>query len=197
MFAVIQTGGKQYKVASNDTLVVEKLAGEPGDKVTFDVLAVGSEKQVAIGAPTVSGAKVTAEILAHGQGDKVVIFKKKRRQNYRRTRGHRQPYTALFISEILDDKGSKSAADAAKKPKQKTAEEKEAAKPATKKAAGKKPVAKKAAAKKPAAKKSDSKPVAKKAAPKKEAAKPAAKKTESKAEAKKPAAKKTESKKEG
>ncbi|MCH2547710.1 MAG: 50S ribosomal protein L21 [Alphaproteobacteria bacterium] len=176
MFAVIQTGGKQYKVASNDTLVVEKLAGEPGDTVTFDVLAVGSEKQVAIGAPTVSGAKVTAEILSHGQGEKVIIFKKKRRQNYRRTKGHRQPYTALFINEILDDKGNKAAADAAKKPKPKAE-----AKPAEKKV-------EKKVAKKPAAK-----PAAKKAAPKK-AAKPAAKKTETKA-ATKPAAKKTESKK--
>jgi len=178
MFAVIQTGGKQYKVASNDTLVVEKLTGEPGDKVTFDVLAVGSEKAVAVGAPTVSGAKVTAEILSHGKGEKVVIFKKKRRQNYRRTRGHRQAYTALFISEIVDDKGNKAQADAAKKPKPKKAAEPQAK-------------ADKKAAAKPAAKK----PAAKQAAPKKEAAKPAAKKTETKAAAKKPAAKKTESKK--
>lgn len=191
MFAVIQTGGKQYKVASNDTLVVEKLAGEPGEKVTFDVLAVGSEKQVAVGAPTVSGAKVTAEILSHGKGEKVVIFKKKRRQNYRRTRGHRQPYTALFITEIVDDKGNKVAADNDKKPKAKKpaaepkkAEEKAAAKPAAKKAAPKK------AAAKPAAKTAEKKPAEKKAA-----AKPAAKKAETKTAAKKPAAKKTEAKK--
>jgi large subunit ribosomal protein L21 len=174
MFAVIQTGGKQYKVASNDTVKVEKLAGEPGDKVTFDVITVGGEKNVAVGAPTVSGAKVTAEILSHGLAEKVVIFKKKRRQNYRRTRGHRQPFTALFITEIVDDKGNKVAADAAKKPKPK-----KSAEPAAK-------AEKKAAAKAPAAKK---------AAPKKEAAKPAAEKTEKKAAAKKPAAKKTESKK--
>lgn len=174
MFAVIQTGGKQYKVASNDTVKVEKLAGEPGDKVTFDVITVGSEKNVAVGAPTVSGAKVTAEILSHGKAEKVVIFKKKRRQNYRRTRGHRQPFTALFITEIVDDKGNKVAADAAKKP-----QPKKTAEPAAK-------AEKKAAAKAPAAKK---------AAPKKEAAKPAAEKTEKKAAAKKPAAKKTESKK--
>jgi large subunit ribosomal protein L21 len=172
MFAVIQTGGKQYKVASNDTLVVEKLAGEPGDKVTFDVVTVGSDKHMAVGAPTVSGAKVTAEILSHGKGEKVVIFKKKRRQNYRRTKGHRQPYTALFISEIVDDKGNKAAADAAKKPQPKKAAEPAAKKPAAK-AAPKKAVAK------PATKKADSKPAAEK--------KPAA--------AKKPAAKKTESKK--
>lgn len=187
MFAVIQTGGKQYKVASNDTLVVEKLAGEPGEKVTFDVLAVGSEKQVAVGAPTVSGAKVTAEILSHGKGEKVVIFKKKRRQNYRRTRGHRQPYTALFITEIVDDKGNKVAADNDKKPKAKkpAAEPKKAAaKPAAKKAAPKK------AAAKPAAKTAEKKPAEKKAA-----AKPAAKKAETKTAAKKPAAKKTEAKK--
>lgn len=181
MFAVIQTGGKQYKVASNDTLVVEKLAGEPGEKVTFDVIAVGSDKQVAVGAPTVSGAQVTAEILSHGKGEKVVIFKKKRRQNYRRTRGHRQPYTALFITEVKDEKGNKVAADADKKPKAKTVAE-----PKTE--------AKKAPAKKAAAK-----PAAKKAAPKAEAkkadAKPATKKADAKPAAKKPAAKKTESKK--
>lgn len=172
MFAVIQTGGKQYKVASNDTLVVEKLAGEPGEKVTFDVIAVGNDKQVAVGAPTVSGAKVTAEILSHGLGEKVIIFKKKRRQNYRRTRGHRQPYTALFITEIVDDKGNKAAADAAKKPKAKTVAEPKAEKKAPAKAAAK-----------PAAKKAEAKPAAKKAetAEKKPAAKkPAAKKTESK-----------------
>lgn len=195
MFAVIQTGGKQYKVASNDTLVVEKLTGEPGEKVTFDVLAVGSEKQIAVGAPTVSGAKVTAEILSHGQGEKVVIFKKKRRQNYRRTKGHRQPYTALFITEIVDDKGNKVAADNDKKPKARTAAE---PKKAEKKAPAKKAAAKPAA--KPAAKKAAAKPAAKKAEPKKTEAKkadakPAAKKAESKPAAKKPAAKKTDTKK--
>lgn len=180
MFAVIQTGGKQYKVASNDTLKVEKLAGEPGDKVTLEVIAVGNDKQVAVGATALSGATVTAEILSHGRNDKVIIFKKKRRQNYRRTKGHRQQYTALFISEIADAKGNKSAADAAKKP-----QPKKVAEPAVKKAAVK-----------AAPKAETAKPAAKKAAPKKEAAKPAAKATAEKpAAAKKPAAKKTESKK--
>lgn len=178
MFAVIQTGGKQYKVASNDTLKVEKLAGEPGDKVTLEVIAVGNDKQVAVGA-TVSGATVTAEILSQGKADKVLIFKKKRRQNYRRTKGHRQPYTSLFITEIMDENGNKVAADAAKKPQPKKAAE---------------PAAKKSVVKQ------EAKPAAKKAAPKKEAAKPAAKKAENTtaekpAAAKKPAAKKTESKK--
>lgn len=183
MFAVIQTGGKQYKVASNDTLLVEKLTGEPGDKVTFDVITVGSEKQVAVGAPTVSGAKVTAEILSHGLGEKVVIFKKKRRQNYRRTRGHRQPYTALFITEIVDEKGNKVAADASRKPKPRQAAEPQATEkkaPVKKAAAEPKKPAAKAAPKKAEAKKADAKPAAKKAEAKPAAKKPAAKKTESK-----------------
>lgn len=188
MFAVIQTGGKQYKVSSNDLVLVEKLDGEPGQKVSLDVVAVGDDKGVAVGTPLVSGAKVTAEILSHGKEDKVLIFKKKRRQNYRRTNGHRQPYTALFITEISDAQGNKVSADAAKKPKGKAQKveqspsAKKSAAPVKKPAAAKKEAApKKAAAeKKPAAAK---KPAAKKAAAEKPAAekKPAAKKTETKA----------------
>lgn len=169
MFAVIQTGGKQYKVASSDKVFVERLAGEPGETVTLDVVAVGDETSVAIGAPLVSGAKVTAEILSHGLGDKVLVFKKKRRQNYRRTRGHRQGYTALFVKEIVDANGKKVTADVQPKvkkaPAEKPAEKVTEAKPTAKKAPVKKtaPKAEKAEAKLATEKKA--------AAPKKAAAK--------------------------
>lgn len=117
MFAVIQTGGKQYKVASNDTLLVEKLAGKAGDVIQLDVVAIGKDKQVSLGAPLVQGAKVTAEIIGDEKGDKVLVFKKKRRQNYRRTNGHRQQYTRLFITGIADASGNKTEADVKRKPK--------------------------------------------------------------------------------
>ena len=100
-FAVIRTGGKQYRVTPNAVLTVEKLEAEPGATVTFhDVLALGTESGLAIGAPTVPGASVTATVLEQTRGDKVIIFKKKRRQNYRRKRGHRQHITVLRIGDI-------------------------------------------------------------------------------------------------
>ena len=100
MYAVIKTGGKQYRVAAGDVIKVEKLDGEVGSNVDFDqVLMVGGE-DATIGTPIVKGAKVTAEVLEQGKGDKVLIFKKKRRKNYRRTRGHRQHQTVLRISDI-------------------------------------------------------------------------------------------------
>lgn len=101
MYAVIRTGGKQYKVAKDDVIVVEKLEAEPGAAVTIgDVLMVGGEAGITIGSPLVAGASVTAEVVSQGKGDKVIIFKKKRRQNYRRKRGHRQPQTVLKITGI-------------------------------------------------------------------------------------------------
>ena len=100
MYAVIKTGGKQYRVAAGDVIKVEKLDGEVGSNVDLDqVLMVGGD-EAKIGTPTVKGAKVTAEVLEQGKGDKVLIFKKKRRKNYRRTRGHRQHQTVLRISDI-------------------------------------------------------------------------------------------------
>ena len=100
MYAVIKTGGKQYRVAAGDVIKVEKLEGEVGNSVAFDqVLMVGGD-EARIGTPTVDGATVTAEVLEQGKGDKVLIFKKKRRQKYRRTRGHRQHQTVLRISDI-------------------------------------------------------------------------------------------------
>ena len=101
MYAVIKTGGKQYRVAQGDKLRVEKLPGNVGDTVTLgEVLLVGSGEGVKIGQPVVSGAKVEAKIVAHDRGEKIIIFKFRRRKNYRRKTGHRQPFTALEITSI-------------------------------------------------------------------------------------------------
>ena len=110
MFAVIKTGGKQYRVAANDTLEVEKIAGEAGDTIAFEeVLMLGGEAPK-VGAPLVSGAAVLAEIVEQKRGKKVIIFKKRRRQNSRRKNGHRQEFTLVRITDILAD-----ASDSAKR----------------------------------------------------------------------------------
>ena len=104
MFAVIRTGGKQYRVTPNAVLKVEKLEAEPGATVTFtDVLAVGSGDGVTVGAPTVAGASVTATVIAQDRLDKVIIFKKRRRQNSRRRNGHRQHVTVLRVAGFTRD----------------------------------------------------------------------------------------------
>jgi large subunit ribosomal protein L21 len=111
MFAVIRTGGKQYRVAAEDVITIEKVAGEPGEIVQFgEVLLVGGDN-VTVGAPTVAGASVAAEVLEQGRGPKVIAFKKRRRKNSRRKRGHRQEFTMVRVTEILTDgaKPSKSA----------------------------------------------------------------------------------------
>ena len=101
MFAVIRTGGKQYRVAPQDILKVEKLEAEAGSTITFtDVLAVGGEGGTTIGAPLVPGATVTATVVAQDRLPTVIIFKKRRRQNSRRRNGHRQPVTVLRIADI-------------------------------------------------------------------------------------------------
>ncbi len=100
--AVIRTGGKQYRVTANDVIKVERLAGDAGDQIVFgEVLAVTGDGTAAVGAPLVAGASVAARVIAQDRADKVVIFKKKRRHNYRRTKGHRQHLTVLRIEEIL------------------------------------------------------------------------------------------------
>lgn len=144
MFAVIKTGGKQYRVAAEDVLKIEKVTGDAGDMVEFnEVLAVGGD----IGAPLVSGALVTAEILEQGRAKKVISFKKRRRQNSQRTKGHRQHLTTVKIAEILTG-GAKPSKKAAAKPAAK------AEKPAgDEKAAAKADAAKKDAPKKEAPKK--------------------------------------------
>ena len=101
MFAVLKTGGKQYKVQKDDKIEVEKLDAEAGKKVTLDeVLLVGDDKKSTIGAPFVKGASVVAEVVDHIRGPKITVFKKKRRQNYRRKKGHRQDLTLIKITDI-------------------------------------------------------------------------------------------------
>ncbi|MBI1777297.1 MAG: 50S ribosomal protein L21 [Proteobacteria bacterium] len=101
MYAVIKTGGKQYKVAQGDVIEVERLAGDKGATVELtEVLAVGEGESATIGRPTVAGAKVTAEVVDQARGPKILVFKKRRRQNYRRRAGHRQDLTVLRITAI-------------------------------------------------------------------------------------------------
>ena len=118
MFAGIRTGGKQYRVMPNDVLKVEKLPGEAGEIITFtDVLAVGSTAGTTLGAPLVAGATVTATVIAQDRLDKVIIFKKRRRQNSRRKNGHRQHVTVLRVAGISADGHVMPAADAAPVPR--------------------------------------------------------------------------------
>ena len=164
MFAVIKTGGKQYRVAAEDVIKIDGIDRQPGEIVEFgEVLMLGGDSPQ-VGAPTISGALVAGEVLQHTRGEKVIAFKKRRRKNSRRKRGYRHDFTVIRITEILTD-GQKPSKTAKPKPepKKKAApaegEAETQAKPAREKAP-----AKKAAAKKPAAK-----------APAKKAAKPAAK----------------------
>jgi len=115
MFAVIKTGGKQYRVAAEDVIEIDKIAGEAGEAVAFgEVLAVGGGETV-LGAPTVAGASVTGEVVEQGRKPKVIAFKKRRRKNSRRKRGHRQEFTLVRITEILTD--GKTAQPKSTKPK--------------------------------------------------------------------------------
>lgn len=101
LYAVIRTGGKQYRVSEGDTLRVEKLDGQVGDKLSFDdVLLVGGNGGIKIGTPTLPNVKVTAEIVEQKKAKKVIVFKKRRRKGYRRKRGHRQQLTTLKVTEI-------------------------------------------------------------------------------------------------
>jgi len=164
MFAVIRTGGKQYRVAPNDIIEVEKIAGQPGDIIELaEVLLLGGDKGPQTGSPTISGALVAAEVIEQKRADKIIVFKKKRRSTYRRKNGHRQELTALRITEILTD--GKKPSKAAAKPEAKKAEQAPKAKTEAK------PAAKKVEAK-PAAKKPAARAAAKKAPARKPAAKP-------------------------
>jgi large subunit ribosomal protein L21 len=164
MYAIVEIAGLQYKVEKDQRLYVNRLNVEAGKKVKFDrVLLIEEKGDVKVGAPVIDGAVIEATVNSEVKGDKVLIFKKKRRKGYQKMNGHRQIFTSITINKI-------TAKAPAKKAAAKATEEKEAAP----KAAAKKPAAKKPAAKKPAAKK---------AAPKKAAAKKAApKKSEAKAE---------------
>lgn len=100
MYAIFETGGKQYKASKGDTILIEKLDLEPGKTVSFDALVVSDGEKVKIGTPTVKGAKVRAKVLEHGKEKKVVIFKYKPKRNYRKKQGHRQPFTKITITGI-------------------------------------------------------------------------------------------------
>ena len=127
MYAVVRTGGKQYKVAPGDVILVEKLDGEAGAEIKLeDILLVNDGSTTVIGSPTVEGAAVTATIIEQGRGDKVLVFKKKRRQNYRRTKGHRQDLTVLRIVDVAGAGAKKKKAPAKKAAAKKTAAKKEA-----------------------------------------------------------------------
>jgi large subunit ribosomal protein L21 len=169
MFAVIKTGGRQYRVVPDDVLEIGKIAGDVGSIVQLgEVLLVGGDQPV-LGVPTVAGASVAAEVLQHKRGPKIIAFKKRRRKNSRRKRGYRDEITVLRITEILTDNKHPTVGPRPKKEKPVAAApaegEDEAPKTAKKKAPAKAAVAKKAAAKPRA------KPEAKKAPAKKAAAK--------------------------
>ena len=156
MFAVIRTGGKQYKVAKDDVIAVERLPAEAGEVVALDqVLMLGEGAAATVGRPLVAGACVAATVVEQTRGDKIIVFKKKRRQNYRRKKGHRQDLTVLRITDILTE--GRRPQPAAARPKAAAKPEAAAEKPAKK--------AKKAATKMAAPKKAAPKAAAKKAAP--------------------------------
>ena len=172
MFAVIKTGGRQYRVVPDDVLEIGKIAGDVGTIVQLgEVLVLGGDTPV-LGTPTVAGASVAAEVLQHKRGPKVIAFKKRRRKNSRRKRGYRDEITVLRITEILADNAKPSIGPRPKREKVAATpvEDSDEAKAPAKKAAAKKPAAKaKASAKpaaKPRAKAETKKPAAKKAAAK-------------------------------
>ncbi len=173
MFAVIRTGGKQYKVAHNEVIVVERMLGDSGSTVDLgDVLIVGDGTKTTVGKPVVDGAKVLATVVEHSRGEKITVFKRKRRQGYRRTAGHQQDQTVLRISDITAPgmkaavKAKVEAKPAAKKPatsktEADTATKAKAADTAPDKAAPKKAAAKSSSAESPAEKKPKAAPKAK------------------------------------
>ena len=148
MYAVVKTGGKQYRVAKDDKILVEHIEAEAGQTITLDnVMMLADGDNVTIGAPVVENATVEAEVVSQTRGPKIVIFRRKRRKNHRRLQGHRQDLTLLKITDIS------GSGKAAAKPAAKTVAKADAEKPAAKKAAAKKAAPKKAAAKKASAKK--------------------------------------------
>ena len=184
MYAVVKTGGKQYRVSKDDVIVVEKLPADKGASVELDqVLMLDDGKDAQIGTPLVDGARVAATVLDQARGDKIIVFKKKRRKDYKRTKGHRQQVTILRITNILA-KGEKASPAKAAAP---VKDEATPAEPAPTPAAADTPVATTAEAVAPKAAAPAKKAPAKKSAAKKTAAK--------KAPAKKAAAKKTSAKK--
>jgi len=164
MYAIVEIAGQQFKVEKDQQVYVHRLEAKEGSKVEFDnVLLIDNGGKIAVGAPAIEGAKVTAKVLQHLKGDKVIVFKKKRRKGYKVKNGHRQ-YMSQIQIEKIDEKGAKKAAapkkEAAPKAEAKAepkAKKEAAPKAETKKAAPKKAAAPKAEAKKPAAKKATKK----------------------------------------
>lgn len=152
MYALVKTGGKQYRVAKDDTILVERIAAEEGAEVILDdIVMLGDGDKVTIGTPRVEGAAVSATVVRQTRGPKIIIFRRKRRKNHRRTQGHRQDLTLLKINAVAEDGKALSAKAAPKAAPKKAAAKKTAA--AKKSAAPKAAAAKKAAPKKAAAKK--------------------------------------------
>ena len=149
MYAIVEIAGQQFKVEKDQQVYVHRLENKEGSKVEFDsVLLIDNDGKIKVGAPAISGAKVTAKVVSHLKGDKVVVFKKKRRKGYRVKNGHRQALTEILIQKIEEKAAAKKAP--AKKAELKGETK---AKPATKKTASKKPAAKKTTTKKTTAKK--------------------------------------------
>ena len=152
MYALVKTGGKQYRVAKDDTILVERIAAEEGAEVILnDIVMLGDGDKVTIGTPTVDGAAVSATVIRQTRGPKIIIFRRKRRKNHRRTQGHRQDLTLLKINDIAED--AKKLAPAKPTAKKAAPKAGAATKPAAKKATAKKAAPKATAAKKPATKK--------------------------------------------
>lgn len=123
MFAVIKTGGKQYRVTPDDVIQIERISGEAGDEVSFnDVLMLADDGKTAVGTPLVDGARVTGTLLEQTRGEKIIIFKKKRRKNYRRRNGHRQDLSVVRITDISGLRAKKKAAPKKPKTKKKAAD---------------------------------------------------------------------------
>jgi large subunit ribosomal protein L21 len=166
MFAVIKTGGKQYRVAAQDTLKVDRLKGEPGEIVQFgEVLVVGGDS-VTLGTPTIAGASVAAEVLEQGRGPKIIAFKKRRRKNSRRKRGFRPEFTLVRITEILTDGQAPTMTASVRKAKPKPAPAEVTAEDDATEAAAEAPKGKAKAKAKPKAAKKPAKPPAKPSAKK-------------------------------
>ena len=154
MYAIVEIAGQQFKVEKDQQIFVHQLEGKAGDKVEFsDVLLIDDGGKIAVGAPAVEGAKVTAKIVEHAKGDKVIVFKKKRRKGYAVKNGHRQKFTKIAIDGITAKRAKKPAAKKEEAPVKEAPKKAVATKPAAKKST----TAKKPAAKKPAAKKEEPK----------------------------------------
>tara|TARA_B100001115_G_scaffold120670_1_gene90096 strand:+ start:1756 stop:2226 length:471 start_codon:yes stop_codon:yes gene_type:complete len=153
MYAIVEITGQQFKVEKDQQVYVHRLENKEGSKVEFDnVLLIDNDGKIKVGAPAISGAKVTAKVVSHLKGDKVVVFKKKRRKGYRVKNGHRQALTEILIQKIEEKTAAKKAPAKKAEPKAETK-----AKPAAKKTAAKKPATKKTKTKKTIAKKTASK----------------------------------------